>query len=637
MRNLYIPLILVFSLAFLQGHSQEELLDLQIDPSLNNYHRSHQVIWKKQQENEPMFLPFFDDFNQKGYRPKASLWMGDNVYINNKFQLFPPDLGVATFDAMDGSGYIHDNASQFAFPADTLFSQPIRLDSIMDPVLRPLLVKDSVYFSFYYQPQGRGNAPEEGDILSLDFYSPPFDQWFTVWSTEGMRLDSFNVQTGTFAQQVFIRDILDSAKYFHSDFKFRFHNHASLAGNSQPDWQSNCDHWNIDLVWLDRNRTVTDSGYRKIAFVNPPPVMIKRYKSMPYRQYRNDPTNSMADTLKYIGISNLDTMPYIATYSYTISNQTSQDSIYDGGSAVVLPFKEGGIVDHPLFYRPPVISYFSIYNELFKTYTITHRVNDIGLTGIGDTAIREQKFENYYAYDDGTPEAGYGLSVANSKAAIQFQLNTKDTLRRIQMYFNPTLTSANEQYFYLMVWKSLEPEEVLYKKRFKVQFTEGLYNFHTFDLDTNLVLANEFYIGFLQTGSENLNVGFDYALDSKQYLFYNIGVGWNPTIFTGSLMMRPLFGEVMPIGVEDIKPVESASFVLYPNPLNGDLLHLDWPDKDASNVEVEIYNITGQLMLRRNFDTEIQVGDIGNGVYLVRLTDKSTGEQMTQKLIKRKL
>ena len=262
-------------------------------------------------------------------------------------------------------------------------------------------------------------------------------------------------------------------------------------------------------------------------------------------------------------------------------------------------------------------------------------INDIGLTGVGDTAIREQKFENYYAYDDGTPEAGYGLSVANSKAAVQFQLNTKDTLRRIQMYFNPTLTSANEQYFYLMVWKSIEPEEVIYKKRFKVNFTDGLYNFHTFDLDTNIVLANEFYIGFLQSGPENLNVGFDYALDSKQYLFYNIGVGWNSSIYSGSLMMRPLFGEVMPTGIEEVKPMKSNPFVLYPNPLKGDVLHIDWTDKETQDVELAIYNITGQMVLRRKFDSEINVADLVNGVYLVRLTDRSTGEQMTQKLIKR--
>ncbi|NOR88020.1 MAG: hypothetical protein GQ527_10455, partial [Bacteroidales bacterium] len=332
----YIFLILFGYCLIHTTQAQEQLLDLQIDPELNNYYRTHQLLWKNKEVNEPMNLPFFDDFNQDDYRPNTELWIGDNVYINKKFQLFPPDLGVATFDAMDGSGHIHANGSQYAFPADTLLSQPIRLDSIADPVLRPMLVKDSLYLSFYYQPQGRGNAPEEIDVLTLEFYSPHLGHWFHVWSSEGMRLDTFYSQKGVFAQQVFI-PITDSLRYFHSDFQFRFHNFASLAGNNQADWQSNADHWNIDLVWLDKDRTVMDSGYRKIAFVNQPPSMIKRYQAMPYRQYRNDPTNSMKDTIKSILISNLDNTAYAASYAYKISNQTTQDSIYDGGTATVDP------------------------------------------------------------------------------------------------------------------------------------------------------------------------------------------------------------------------------------------------------------------------------------------------------------
>ncbi len=636
MRYIYISVFILLGSVFHQLNAQEQLLSLQIDPSLNNYHRSNQLLWKKKESVDPMFLPFFDDFNQDSYSPNVDLWEGEDVYINKKFQLFPPNLGVATFDAMDGSGYIHSNASQFAFPADTLLSLPIRLDSLQDPTLRPILIKDSICFSFYFQPQGRGNAPEKADILSLDFYSPLRDVWENVWSSEGMSLDTFLVHEGTSAQQVFIR-VVDSASYFHSGFRFRFHNHASLAGNSQPDWQSNCDHWNIDMVWLDRDRTITDSSYRKISFVNDPPSMIKRYRSMPYRQYRNDPTNSMDDSIRYVLISNLDNTPYTATYQYEISNQTTQESLYDGGAATINPFRESGYVTYKRFYQPPIISYFSIYNELFKTYKVTHVVNDIGLTGVGDTAVREQVFSNYYAYDDGTPEAGYGMSKKNGKAAIQFKLNTKDTLRRIQMYFNPTLTSANEQYFYLMVWKNIEPEDVIYKKRVKVTFTEGLYNFHTFDLDTSLVLANEFYIGFQQISDENLNIGFDYALDSKQYLFYNIGADWTPTIYSGSLMMRPLFGEANPTGIEDINTVQSTTFVMYPNPLNGDIVHLDWPDSEKNSIEVEIYNITGQLMLRRDYENSIDVSEFINGVYLVRLTNLETGETKTQKLIKRKL
>jgi hypothetical protein len=625
--TLYFLSLLFTTAAF----GQEQLLPLQIDGHLHNYYESHKGDFKNQKLEEPMFLPFFDDFNQDSYLPDGSLWMGENVYVNKKFQLFPPDLGVATFDAMNGQGYIHDNASQFAFAADTLTSQPIRLDSIMDPTLRPLLVKDSVYLSFYYQPQGRGNAPEAMDRLSLEFYSPALDQWFTMWSSEGMKLDTFYAHNQTYAQQVFI-PLKDSARYFHSGFQFRFHNLASLAGNSQPDWQSNCDQWNIDLVWLDRNRTITDSSYRKIAFVNEPPVMIKRYKQMPYLQYRNDPTNSMKDSIHSILISNLDKVNYTATYSYKISNQSSQDSVYDGGTATVFPFSTNGYVDYIRFRDPRVISFFSIYPAVQQTYTITHIVNDIGLTGIGDTAYRQQVFMNYFAYDDGTAEAGYGMSESKSKAAVQFKLNTKDTLTRVQMYFNPTLTSANENYFYLLVYKSLEPEELIYKKRFKATFTDGMYNFHTFDLDTNIVLANEFYLGFEQITDENLNIGFDYSLDSKEYLYYNIGTGWNQSIFSGSLMMRPEFGVNELTHIPLIRP-EQESFSIYPNPVHGSYVHIDYSAEDKSNIELEIFNLTGQLMGKFRYEEQLDISDLKVGIYFIRLIDRANSQIKTQKLI----
>jgi hypothetical protein len=631
MRILY----LLFSLCILSvaAIAQEELLPLQIDGDLNNFYRQNEAsILKSSIKDEAIFLPFFDDFNQFSYSPNPDLWIGNDVFVNKRYQLFPASLGVATFDALDGQGFMHSNASQFAFGADTLTSQPIRLDSIKDPSLRPLLISDSIYFSFYYQPQGKGNAPEKQDELILEFFSPTLDNWFQEWSSEGMRLDTFlKMNDSVHMKQVMIA-VTDSAKYFHSGFQFRFSNKASMSSSNLPDWQANCDHWNIDFVRLDKDRTILDGSSRQIVFVNEPPVMIKRYKAMPYRQYRNDPTNSMKRNIDSIFISNLDNEGYISVYSYHISDQTNQDSLYDGGSATINPFTESGYASEMNFKYPRVIGYFSIYPEVQKTYTITHIVNDFGLTGLGDTAYRQQTFSNYYAYDDGTPEAGYGLSVNNSRAALQFQLNTKDTLTRIQMYFNRTFSSANENFFYLLVYKSLDPEELLYKKRFKVTFSEGLYNFHTFDLDTNIVLTNEFYIGFEQITSDNLNIGFDFSFDSKEYLYYNIGTGWNSSLFNGSLLMRPEFGVNKLTNVNTIKP-EGEVFNFYPNPIHSGILKLDYSAFDKSGVLIEFYNLTGQLIFQQRYTTQIDISFLNRGLYLVRLIDKIKGQGISKKLI----
>ena len=215
---------------------------------------------------------------------------------------------------------------------------------------------------------------------------------------------------------------------------------------------------------------------------------------------------------------------------------------------------------------------------------------------------------------------------------MKFKLNTKDTLRRVQFYFNPTLSGANDQYFDIMVWKSIDPEELIYTKRVKAKFTNGLYNFYTYDLDTSIVLANEFYVGFRQINSQNLNIGFDYAIDSKEYLFYNIGTGWNFSVYSGSLMIRPVFGENMPTAIEDIVSVENT-FRIYPNPLNSSYLNFQIVDGIVEDYNIEVFNITGQRLLQTDLSIRMDVSELKSGVYFIRLTNKQTLVSTTQKLI----
>ena len=115
------------------------------------------------------FLPFFDDFSQSNVIPDSTKWTDRNVLVNDGFPLCPPNRNAATFDVLDASGRVYDYAISFPFVAEYLTSVRIRLDSIMDPEPRALTPADSVYFSFHYQPQGNGNAPEEQDSLVLQF------------------------------------------------------------------------------------------------------------------------------------------------------------------------------------------------------------------------------------------------------------------------------------------------------------------------------------------------------------------------------------------------------------------------------------------------------------------------------------
>jgi len=92
---------------------------------------------------------------------------------------------------------------------------------------------------------------------------------------------------------------------------------------------------------------------------------------------------------------------------------------------------------------------------------------------LGDTITGYQNLFNYFAYDDGTPDASYGLTPAGSMLAYRFNLNKPDTLRAIQMYFNNVLNHANEQYFFLCVWNDDvgTPGDTIYS-----QFTLPMYS-----------------------------------------------------------------------------------------------------------------------------------------------------------------
>lgn len=613
--------------------AQEQLVGLQLNPVQAQDYAAYKNQKGARAEVAPLFLPFLDNFDQPASQVDAKRWQHSNVFVNTSFQYRPADLGVATFDALMDNGRLYPQASPFAFPADTLTSQPIRLDSIRKPVLRPLTIKDSLYFSFYYQPQGRGDAPESMDVLSLEFFSPRYNLWYEVWSSQGMSLEAFHNKEHTYAKQVLI-PLTDSVKYFAKGFMFRFHNKASLASSSQPDWQSNCDMWNIDMVYLNTDRNMLDSSYRKIAFVSPPPSMIKRYWSMPYKQYKNDPTNSMKDSLHNILISDMDKIAYIANYSYHISNQTSQQANYDGGSASVQPFMHYGYVDYPRFSDPPVQTFFSIHNQTGQNYKITHIIKDEGATGVGDTMVFWQEFRDYYAYDDGVPEAGYGFSVAGSKAALQFHLNTKDTLKQVKIYFNPTLSASNEVYFNLMVWKSLEPEKVLLSQRVKAKVQDGMFSYVTYNLDHELVIGNDFYVGVEQLTNSNLNIGFDYSQDSKEYLFYQDNSGqWYNSLFKGSLMVRPVLGTSLE-GVEEGSHAPDNTWHLYPNPVRqGKLFVVQEGEWSEAYCQLAIYDMMGRQVRQMPWQNEIDVSALPAGMYFLRCSNAKTAQVSTQKFV----
>ena len=87
--------------------------------------------------------------------------------------------------------------------------------------------------------------------------------------------------------------------YFHNSFQFRFRNQASLYGNN--------DHWHIDYVKLDKNRSAADVNIHDIAFVYPFPTVLKNFTQLPADQFQ-DSTDLVSDIA--LRVHNLDSNAY---------------------------------------------------------------------------------------------------------------------------------------------------------------------------------------------------------------------------------------------------------------------------------------------------------------------------------------
>ena len=194
--------------------AQEIITGLSENPVIMEEYQRLVSQGKDQDRNQdlstPINLPFFDDFTQTWIYPDESRWMDKEAYVNSNYAYNSVNWGVATLDAINYKGYIHENGSTFPFISDSLTSRLIRLDSIFAPAPRAITIADSIYFSFYYQPQGRANKPEFRDSLILQF------GYYTGDSLFAFKYDSVWVPVAEYINEgdtIFPGDTVNSPEY----------------------------------------------------------------------------------------------------------------------------------------------------------------------------------------------------------------------------------------------------------------------------------------------------------------------------------------------------------------------------------------------------------------------------------------
>ncbi len=644
----YLAYILLLFVAIRPGlNAQEELLPLLGNPKLEKAKMNWDAKALKGSPALYLSLPFRDDFSEEGaVFPSPLRWADRYAFVNNDYPYNPPTKGVATLDVLDDTGAVYPHATFAPFPADHLTSQFIRLDSILAGN-RALSPADSVYLSFFYQPQGYGNDPEEDDRLELQFLeawridtiidtiTPPYDTlfidiWNTVWSADGQNLESFYNQKGDTFEQVLI-PIIDSI-YFRKDFKFRFVNYGSLADNTLPSWQSNVDHWHIDYVYLNEKRHRNDLYRQDIALVNNAYSLLKTYDVLPYDQYSANPARHMGDSM-YVQITNLDTATVNSIFFYDVrDDQGTVIYTHNGGNYNLDSYYTHGYQRIEQHAFPPVGFVYPSGSGDSASFTTTQVLAQDGSAGniikTNDTNRYVQQFRNYFAYDDGTAEAGYGLTPGGAKLAYQFIMDFPDTLTEIRMFFNRTAGAGNQQNFFLTVWKDNKgiPGEVIYAAEGKRPEFEGALNqFASYPLESEkpLIVGDTFYVGWVQETGDNLNVGFDRHRDASASIFYNTNNDrWMNSDFKGALMIRPVFGKYTAPTKGNPGGMEGA-ITLYPNPVSEGVLHfrLNQPLPEISRDGIiELYDLMGRHILTTAWQDQVFLpAGLRSGVYFLRI------------------
>ena len=496
-------------------------------------------------------IPFFDDF-----AGKTAPWEARGVFFNDGYAPWPPTVGMATLDAFDAEGRLYPTTPGQLFFGDTLTSPALRLDSVFEPFPRPLTVEDSLYLSFYYLPGGGsgnmweriGDCPGAADSLLLEFYDPASGSWDLVWGRGGEPVDSLLAHTGTDWQYVAIP--LTDTRYLAAGFRFRFRNYCSLDEAPKPGILSNADQWHLDYIFLDKGRSA-DGGRasRDVAFVHPAPSLLKDYYAMPARQYS---PSDMADSLPLV-ITNLYSEELATHYTYSLLDAGGNvlDS-YDGGyenAPVFWPARQ--YQEAPAHAHPPVAYALPATGDT-ATYTVVHTLRE-GVSGDlhpgNDTLRFRLDLKDFYAYDDGTPENGYGLTstAARVRLAVRFPLRAEDTLTAVALYFNRTLDDENADIrFRLTLWDDDDghPGNIIYQdSELRRPRFEGLNRYVRYPLEQPVVVGGTLYVGFEQASHDFINLGFDRGRDASSRIFYLTGTEWQTSILRGALMLRPCFGQ----------------------------------------------------------------------------------------------
>lgn len=563
-------------------------------------------------------LPFFEDFLGPGLFPDVGKWIGNQVYINNTMGVDVISRGVATFDALNEKSGPYDSANFNTYRnADSLTTQFIDLSSLSPA--------DSIYLSFFYQPQGNGFMPEPQDSLML-YFRRQNGSWNKVWSMPGSALQPFR------QAMVPVRE----TDYFHPEFQFRFNNKASINLND--------DVWNLDYIRMNTGRTAGDTIIQDVTTTFEPPFLLNDYTAMPYNQFLANSAAELATQHQFTMRNNAPS-PEVVNYNYSAREANTNTPLATGtpGSAPLSGFMSQSVtfpMYTPAFPNPGNDARVVFEQEYAFSTSLPQNIL------ANDTIRKQQVFDNYLAYDDGTAEKSYFLNqfpTLPAKLAIEYHLNEPGNVYGVAIYFGRQVPLATYKFFSVQVYRDIAAnggtDQMIYQQDLLFpSYSDTMNKFWLYKFDSPVPLsAGTFYLGTQQaaaSGSDSLYFGLDVNRVGGNHLYYNVLNVWEPSTVGGALMVRPIMSNnFTPSAIRDTRDLTPISVELFPNPVQDQLL-ISLPNADGP-YRYQLTNIQGSVLLQGNAhqSADLNMTALPAGVYMLRLANEA-GQSITRKIIK---
>lgn len=556
-----------------------------------------------ERDSTQLELPFWDDFSRTSYRPDTTHWFVESgtSTISSSLGIDPPTINIAVFDGWNMQGTPYSSMQLEEGAGDSLVSKFIDL-TVINPALW-----ETVYISFFWQKEGRGEFPDDPDSIRLQIMNSE-KNWITIWNKAGLD----ETETNIFKQEIIQ---ISDPSFFHEYFQFRFQSFGRLSGGF--------DTWNIDYVYMNYNRNSSDLVFEDRALTTPPASWLTNFSAMPYDHFIINLEQNLQPAK--VGVYNLDDQVQPIEYYALIQDSIKIfDEMNRGTPLNLAPGVKTEIISKPIDpnafdQNADSISLILETKFFINSGDSANWINKYDLRS-NDTTTSIIRLDEELAYDDGTAEWAAGLSQKAGMLAYRFVVPKSDAITALKIYFPDFVPSSAGKTFTIIIWDDLYQyrQGRLLTEQHIVQKSTELNQFTSYSLGRPVAVSDTFYIGYEQSVNDFFPIGLDkHGITQSGNIFINLDGVWEPSnIIDGNLMIRPVFGFKKAVGFED---EIFKGIIIYPNPNEG-----------VFNIRGEfdhakVMDVLGNMILEiegGGMETEAKLVNQKHGLYFLKIKKK---------------